>query len=61
MSQANRLSPEDQQRVDRYLSSGVNQTERKPFRIWRLFAFIWLLLGLMGVVSYWLALQHGVI
>ncbi|MBU3069365.1 DUF3094 domain-containing protein [Aestuariicella sp. G3-2] len=57
----NRLSPEDQQRVDRYLSSGVNQTERKPFRIWRLFAFIWALLGVMGGVSYWLALRHGVI
>nr|WP_233710075.1 DUF3094 family protein [Aestuariicella albida] len=55
------MSPEDQQRVDRYLSSGVNQTERKPFRIWRLFAFIWALLGVMGGVSYWLALRHGVI
>lgn len=61
MSQADRLSPEDQERVDRFLSSGVNQTERKPFRVWRLLGFIWIVLGLMSAVSYWLALEHGVI
>nr|WP_208022304.1 DUF3094 family protein [Aestuariicella hydrocarbonica] len=55
------MSPEDQQRVDRYLTSGVHQTDRKPFRVWRLFAFIWLVLGVMSAISYWLAINHGVI
>ena len=31
-----RLSPEDQQRVDQYLSAPQHQVERQPFRPWRL-------------------------
>ena len=29
-----RLSPDDQQRVDQYLSAPQHQIERKPFRPW---------------------------
>jgi hypothetical protein len=57
----NRLYPEDQARLEKVLHSGVNQTERKPFRIWRLLGFIWLVLGGLSAASYWIALQHGVI
>ncbi|MBA6413967.1 DUF3094 family protein [Parahaliea sp. F7430] len=32
----NRLYPEDQAKVDAFLSSGVNSVERKPFRPLRL-------------------------
>ncbi|MGH1372719.1 MAG: DUF3094 family protein [Cellvibrionaceae bacterium] len=56
-----RLSDEDQSKVDQYLSSGVNDTERGPFRMWVLFGVIWAVLGGMMLVSYWIALRHGVI
>lgn len=61
MTEAKRLSAEDQARVDRFLSTGVNQTERKPFRIWRLFAMLWAVLAVLSLFSYWLAQGHGVI
>lgn len=56
-----RLSDEDQSKVDQYLSAGVNETPRGPFRMWVLFGVIWAVLGAMMFVSYWIALQHGVI
>ncbi len=56
-----RLSDEDQSKVDQYLSRGVNDTERGPFRMWVLFGVIWAVLGAMMLVSYWIALRHGVI
>lgn len=56
-----RLSDEDQSNVDQYLTSGVNQTQRGPFRMWVLFGVIWLVLGGMMLVSYCIALRHGVV
>ena len=35
-----RLSPEDQQKVDHYLSAPQHQVERQPFRVWRLLALV---------------------
>ncbi|AYC35138.1 DUF3094 family protein [Pseudomonas cavernae] len=35
-----RLSPEDQARVDHYLSAPQHQVERKPFRPWLLLAIV---------------------
>ncbi|MDG9977985.1 DUF3094 family protein [Ectopseudomonas oleovorans] len=35
-----RLSPEDQQKVDQYLSAPQHQVERQPFRVWRLLALV---------------------
>ena len=32
MSEDNKLSAEDMKRVEKYLNSGFNKTERKPFR-----------------------------
>jgi hypothetical protein len=43
-SYQNRLYPEDQAKVDEFISKGVNSVERKPFRPMRL------MLLLMGVV-----------
>ncbi len=57
----NQLSPEDQARVDKVVGSGVNQVERAPFRVWRLFLVIWLVLLGLSAVSYWIALEHGVV
>ncbi|WP_271196895.1 DUF3094 family protein [Pseudomonas turukhanskensis] len=31
---SSRLSPDDQQRVDQYLSAPQHQVERRPFRPW---------------------------
>lgn len=61
MAETKRLSAEDQARVDRFLTTGVNQTERRPFRIWRLFALLWAVLAVLSLFSYWLALGHGVV
>ena len=41
-----RLYPEDQARVDKFVSSGINSVERKPFKPFRL------LLGLFAVVLF---------
>jgi hypothetical protein len=41
-----RLYPEDQAKVDEFVSKGVNSVERKPFKPFRL------LLILMGVVIF---------
>ncbi|WP_341708328.1 DUF3094 family protein [Halopseudomonas sp.] len=35
-----RLYPEDQKRVDEYLSSPVHRVERRPFRVWILIAIV---------------------
>ena len=35
-----RLHPEDQKRVDEYLSSPVHRVERRPFRVWILIALV---------------------
>ncbi len=43
-SYQNRLYPEDQAKVDEFISKGVNSVDRKPFRPLRL------MLMLMGVV-----------
>ncbi|MEH6515809.1 MAG: DUF3094 family protein [Halioglobus sp.] len=43
-AEENRLYPEDQARVDKFVSSGINSVERKPFKPLRL------LLGLFSVV-----------
>ncbi len=56
-----KLSPEDQARVDKVLRQGVNRVERKPFKVWTLFAVLLLVLTLMSGVSYWIAWQYGVV
>ena len=43
-SYENSLYPEDQKKVDEFVSRGINSVERKPFRLGRL------LLILIGVV-----------
>jgi AmiR/NasT family two-component response regulator len=47
----NRLYPEDQARVDKFISEGVNATDRKPFKPLRL------MLVLVIVVSSFSALS----
>ncbi|MGH8435050.1 MAG: DUF3094 family protein [Pseudomonas sp.] len=48
---SSRLSPDDQQRVDQYLSAPQHQVERRPFRPWfLLFIVLALVIGL-GLLS----------
>ncbi|MDO3386740.1 DUF3094 family protein [Gilvimarinus sp. SDUM040013] len=56
-----KLSAEDQARVDSVLHRGVNSTERKPFRVWTLFAALLALLTVMSLISFYIAWRHGVV
>ena len=46
-----RLSPEDQQKVDQYLSAPQQQIERQPFRVWRLLALVMVVTIGLGLLS----------
>ncbi|CDM39264.1 DUF3094 family protein [Ectopseudomonas oleovorans] len=46
-----RLSPEDQQKVDQYLSAAQHQVERQPFRVWRLLAVVLVVTIGLGLLS----------
>ncbi|MGL4315533.1 MAG: DUF3094 domain-containing protein [Pseudomonas sp.] len=50
-----RLSPEDQQRVDQYLSAPQHQVERQPFRPWRLLLLTLGVVIVLGILSRLLA------
>lgn len=56
-----KLSPEDQARVDRVTSRGVNSVERAPFRVWLLLGIILLVLTGLSIFSYVVAMFHGVV
>lgn len=49
-----RLSPEDQQKVDQYLSAPQHQVERQPFRVWRLLTIVIVIVIGLGLLSRFL-------
>jgi hypothetical protein len=55
-----RLSPEDQAKVDKFVSSGINSVERKPFRPFRLLLFLIVIVSCLTGVSLLLARVAGV-
>lgn len=55
-----KLYPEDQQRVDRYLQSGYNRVERKPFRPFALLGILILLVTVFTGLSLMIAKVAGV-
>lgn len=55
-----RLKPEDQARVEEFLSKGVNAVERKPFRPMRLLIGLMVLVTLFSLFSQLLARWYGV-
>ena len=59
MSEENKLSAEDMERVEKYLNSGLNTTERKPFRGFRLLFGIWVIIAALGYLSYLIGKQAG--
>ncbi|SDK52921.1 MULTISPECIES: DUF3094 family protein [Microbulbifer] len=61
MSDKKKLSDEDQARVDQFLRSGVNETERKPFRPLLLLAVIVAVLTFLSLLSLFIASTKGVV
>lgn len=49
-----RLSPEDQQRVQQYLSAPQHQVERQPFRVWLLLLVVLAVVIGLGLLSRFL-------
>jgi hypothetical protein len=55
----NKLSPEDMKRVEQYLQSGFNTSERKPFRPLLLLGAIWVVVVVIGAISWYIGKQSG--
>lgn len=51
---SSRLTPDDQQRVDQYLSAPQHQVERRPFKVWRLLMVVLGIVVVLGVLSRFL-------
>lgn len=60
MNKENRLYPEDQGKVDEYLSQGFNRTERKPFKPFRLLLCLFIVVPALGLLSFKMAEFAGV-
>lgn len=56
-----KLYPEDQARVDEFVSKGINSVERRPFRVWLLLGVIFGALTVLSIVSLLLARLEGVL
>ena len=52
---SSQLTPEDQQRVDQYLSAPQHQVSRRPFNTWLLLAVVIGSVVLLGLLSRALA------
>lgn len=48
---SSRLNPDDQKRVEHYLSAPQHQIERQPFRVWRLLMVIIVVVIGLGLLS----------
>lgn len=46
-----RLTPEDQSRVDQYLSTPQHQVDRQPFKPWKLLAVTLATVVVLGLLS----------
>ncbi|MEE8058373.1 MAG: DUF3094 family protein [Pseudomonadales bacterium] len=60
MVKETKLYPEDQAKVDEFLSKGVNSIERKPFRPLRLLIILVLIVSSLSVFSVVLARIAGI-
>ena len=56
----NKLSPEDQQRVDQFVSTGINAVERKPFRPIRLMLILIAIVSSLSLLSIFITRWAGV-
>lgn len=60
MSEQRKLYPEDQKRVDEYLKTGYNDTERKPFKPMRMIVMLIVVVTGFSAFSIFLARSSGV-
>ncbi|QIB65862.1 DUF3094 family protein [Kineobactrum salinum] len=58
--QQNRLYPEDQAKVDAFVSRGINSVERKPFRPLRLLVILMVIVVGLSLFSQLLARWAGI-
>ncbi|MCB1703505.1 MAG: DUF3094 family protein [Halioglobus sp.] len=56
----NSLYPEDQKKVDEFLSRGVNSVPRKPFRPMRLLILLIVVVTTLSIFSQYLAHWAGI-
>ena len=56
----NSLYPEDQEKVDEFISRGVNSVERKPFKPGRMMLLLILVVTSLSILSQFLARYAGV-
>jgi len=56
----NRLYPEDQQKVDEFITRGVNSVERKPFKPVRLMILLILVVTGLSIFSQFLVRFAGI-
>ncbi len=59
-SYQNRLYPEDQAKVDEFISRGVNSVDRKPFRPGRLLVILIVIVISLSAFSQFLARWAGI-
>lgn len=60
MSEEKQLSDEDLARVNDYLASGYNDTERKPFRPLRMMLLLLVVVAGLSALSMFIASKAGV-
>lgn len=61
MSEEKQLSDEDMERVRSVINSGYNSTERKPFRPLILLGVIWIVVAILGGISWLIGKNSGFI
>lgn len=54
-----KLDEDDLKRVEAYLSTPIHQVERKPFKPLLLLFWLWVVIGGLGVVSWFLGRIEG--
>ena len=59
-SYANSLHPEDQQKVDEFVSRGINAVQRKPFRPGRLLILLIVVVTALSLLSQFVARWSGI-
>ena len=59
-SYQNRLYPEDQEKVDKFVNTGINSVERKPFRPMRLLIMLIVVVMGLSIFSQFLARWAGI-
>lgn len=59
MNNKTKLYPEDQQRVDEFLTRGINSVDRKPFKPFKLLAILLVMVTGLSVFSLLLAKSVG--